>query len=199
MSQGAADSAGRLGSASLIARGCLTTLFLVFVVLPVAGFAFAVWLLLTPTSSETAATTAYRNTPACSSLLPEQSCIQTERAEIVSFSSIPGRCGSHTDRFTLKLADGLHTAEIPFDCLAADASYGWSDGRVNVHEYRGLVTTVYDAAGKAYETTDSPSRGNGWRRGVAVVMLIVLGSWLIVVAIIAVGVRFTKRARPSSL
>jgi hypothetical protein len=182
----------------LIARGCLITLFLVFVVLPVAGFAFALWVVLTPTSEETAAATAYRNAPACSSVLStEQGCIRSEPAEIVNYSWTVGRCGSHTDRFTLKLNDGLHTAEVGFDCLAANASWG-SDGRVNVREYRGEVTTVYDVDQRAYETTVSPARSRSLIRGVAAAVLALLGAWLIVVGVIAIGLKFTKWPKASS-
>jgi hypothetical protein len=181
----------------LIARGCLITLFLVFVVLPVAGFAFALWVVLTPTSEETAAATAYRNAPACSSVLPtEQGCIRSERAEIVNYSWWVGRCGSHTDRFTLKLNDGLHKAEVGFDCLAANASWG-SDGRMNVREYRGEVTTVYDVDQRAYETTVSPARSRSWTRGVAAAVVAVLGAWLVVVGVIAIGLKVTKRTNTS--
>jgi hypothetical protein len=72
----------------LVARGCLVTLFLVFVVLPVAGFAFGVWLLLTPSAVDVAAATAYDNAPACPSLATERDCIKTERAQIVSYEWI---------------------------------------------------------------------------------------------------------------
>ena len=200
MSQGAADSAGQPGFArQRTARGCLISLFLVFVVLPAAGFAFALWVLITPTPEETAAATAYRNAPACSSTLStEQGCIRSERAEIVNYSWTVGRCGSHSDRFTLKLSDGLHKAEVGFDCFAANASHGWSDGRVNVREYRGVVTTVYDIDGKAYETTDSPDRHRSWTRGVAAAVLALLGAWLIVVGVIAIGLKFTKWPKASS-
>jgi hypothetical protein len=181
-----------------LARGCLGAIFLVLVVLPVAGFVFAVWLLFTPTAEETAAATAYEKASVCSSSqLTQKGCIHNERAEIASYSSTVGRCGSRTERFTLKLADGLHKAEISLDCLAVQPSYGWSDGRLNVREYEGLVTTVYDAGGKAYETTDSPSHPMSWRRGVAAVMLIFLGPWLILVAIFAIAVVFKRAWGPN--
>jgi len=182
-----------------IARGCLPSILLVFVIFPVAGFAFAVWLIFTPTSSEAAAATAYQNAPACSSSLPaEGGCIHGEQAEIVSFRSIVGRCGSHTDQFMLRLIDGLHQAELAFGCLAANRSYALADGRVAVREYRRLVTTVYDVEGRAYETTDSPSGGASDRRGVAALMLVFLGAWLGVLVAVAIGFMVTKRPKASS-
>jgi hypothetical protein len=178
---------------SWIVRGCLVTLFLTFVILPLVGVAFAVWLLLTPTSWEVAAATAYKNAPICSASTPEQGCIHTERAEIVSYTWIPGKCGGHTDRFALRLADGTHHADIKFDCLASSPSYASSDGRVAVREYRGLVTTVYDVDGQAHETTDSPTGGASWRGGVAALMLIVFGGWLLAVMVIVIGVKLTSK------
>jgi hypothetical protein len=173
-------------------------IFAVFVILPAAAFAFALWLAFTPTASEAAAAAAYRNAPACSPSSPATDCIKTERAEIVSSTWIPGKCGGHYDRFTVKLPDGVHDAQIDFDCLAPNPSYSLPDGQLLVREYRGQVTTVYDVNGKAYETTDSPIGGASWRGGVSAVMLSVFGAWLLAVAIIAIGVRFTNRARASA-
>lgn len=166
---------------------------MIFVVIPVIGFGFGVWLLLTPTSAEAAAATAYRNAPACLASAPEQGCIHTERAQIVSYTWIPGKCGSHTDRFTLRLADGTHHADISFDCLASNPSYASSDDRVAVREYGALVTTVYDVDGEAHETTDSPTGGASWRGGVAALMLIVFGGWLVALAAMVIGVRLTNK------
>jgi hypothetical protein len=167
-----------------------------FVVVPVIGFGFGVWLLLTPTSAEAAAATAYKNAPACLASAPQQGCIHIERAQVVSYTWIPGKCGSHTDRFTLQLADGAHHADVRFDCLASSPSYTSSDGRVVVREYQGLVTTVNDVDGHAHETTVSPTGGASWRGGVAALMLIVFGGWLLALAIIAIGVKLTSK-RPA--
>lgn len=195
MSQGDAVSADHAGFVkrhpTIVRRGCLAVGAMVFLVLPAAGLGSAIWLMFTPTAPEVSSATAYKNAPACSSLMQtEQGCIQNERAEMVSFSRSIGRCGSHTDQLTLKLADGLHTAEIAFDCLAANRFYELPDGRVNVREYRGLVTTIYDVDGKAYETTDSPTGGASWRRGIAAGILVVTIPWLIVMAFLVIGVRF---------
>jgi hypothetical protein len=177
----------------LIARGCLVTLFLIFLVLPVAGFALAVWLLLTPSSSEVVAATAYKSAPVCTSSPAQHGCLQTERAHVLSYSWIPGRCGSHTDRFTLQLTDGVHQADVHFDCLGANPSYASADGLVAVREYRGLVTTVFDVSGKAYETTDSPTHGGSWTRGLGAVMLAVFGTWLLLLVVAAIYFRFGNR------
>jgi hypothetical protein len=159
----------------------------------VAGFAFGVWLLLTPSAAEVAAATAYDNAPACPSLATERDCIKTERAQIVSYEWIPGRCGAHTDRFTFQLIDGAHQADIHIDCFAPNPSFASSDGRVEVREYRGLVTTVYDVVGKAYETTDSPAEGRSWTRGLGAVMLAVFGAWLLLLVVAAIYFRFSNR------
>jgi hypothetical protein len=171
---------------------------LFLVVLPIVGFAFGIWLMFTPTSSEAAAAAAYKNAPMCSSSVTEQGCIQIAQAQLVSYSTFWGKCGGHTDRLTLKVADGNHEAEIAFDCLAANPAYALPDGTVKVRVYRGLITTVYDANGKAYETQDSPSGGRSWRRGIAAVILIVFGAWLLVLAIVAIPVNI-KRIQPRAV
>jgi hypothetical protein len=153
-------------------RSCLVTALLVFVVLPAAGLAIAAWLFLVPTASEAEAAKAYRDAPACSLSSLSPGCIKTEKAEIVSYTWIPGKCGAHYDRFTLKLTDGVHPVQIGFDCLAPNPSYALPDGRVLIREYRGQVTTVYDVNGKAYETADSPTGGSSWRGGVAALLII---------------------------
>jgi hypothetical protein len=158
---------------------------LVLVVLPIVGLGLAAWLFLVPTASEAAAANAYRNARVCAPSPPAPDCIKTERAEIVSYRSIPGRCGGHYDRFTLKLTDGVHDVQIGFDCLGPNPSYALSDGRVVVREYRGQVTTVYDVSGKAYETGDSPIGGSSWRGGVAA-LLIIFSAPILLVALIVV-------------
>jgi len=178
--------------------GCFLLIIAVFVILPVAGFAIAVWLAFTPTASEAAAAAAYRNAPACSPSPPAPDCIEVEKAAIVSYTRIPGKCGAHYDRFSLKLTDGVHPVLVSFDCLGTNPSYALPDGQVLVREYRGQVTTVYDVNGKGFETTDSPIGGASWRGGVSALMLIIFGTWLLVVAVITLGVRFTNRARASA-
>lgn len=176
-------------SSSVVAlRSCLV---LVFVILPVAGLAFAVWLFFTPTASESAAVAAYANAPACPASGPARDCIKVERAVLVSLDQFPGKCGSRYDRLGLKVADGVHQAEIRFDCFAPYTSYAPIGGQVRVREYRGLITTVYAADGTAYETIESPG-GSSWRRGIAAGIGAILGAWVLFLAAIAIGLRLAK-------
>jgi hypothetical protein len=176
---------------TLIVRSCLVTSVLLFVVGPAAGIAFAVWLALTPTASEAEAAKAYTNAPACPATSTAKDCVRSERAELISLDRIPQRFGSHTDRLTLKLADGVHQTEIyanspaPFHA-APYVYYAAVGGPVRVREFRGRVTTVYGADGKGYETADSPTGGANWRGGVAAAMIIVLAPVLIVAAILLI-------------
>jgi hypothetical protein len=177
----------------LFLRGCLV---LVFVVLPVAGLAFAVWLFFTPTASENAAEAAYANAPACPASGPARDCIKVERAVLVSLAQIPGRCGGHYDRLGLQLGDGIHQAEIKFDCFGPYPFYSLIGGQVRVREYGGLITTVYAADGTAYETIDSPGNSS-WRRGIAAVMVVILGAWVLVLVAFVIWNKFTSRPRAS--
>jgi len=173
----------------LFLRSCL---ILVFVILPVVGLAFAVWLFFTPTASENAAEAAYANAPACPVSGPARDCIKLERAVLVSLDRIPGKCGSFHDRLGLQLGDGVHQAQIGFDCFAPYPFYASIGGHVKVREYRASITTVYAADGTAFETTDSPRGGASWRRGIAAGMAAVLGSWVLFLAVVAIGLRLTK-------
>ena len=170
---------------SLTVRSCLIATLLVFVVLPVAGIMFAVWLALTPTASESAVAKAYTNAPVCSTSAAGD-CIEVEQAEVVDVFSTAGRCGSRTDTFKLRLADGVHLTDIYFDCFAQRVAYAPVGGRIRVREFRGKVTTVYAADGKGYETGDSPIGGSSWRGGV-MALLLILCLPLLLIGLIVVG------------
>ena len=170
---------------SLLVRSCLVIGLLLFIIGPAAGIAFAVWLALTPTASEAEAAKAYTNAPACPATPTVNECIRTERAQLLSFEWFPGKLGSRTDTLKLKLADGIHQTDIYFSStresfIAPAVYYGPVGGTVVIREFRGQVTTVYEAAGKGYETVDSPISGASWRGGVFALLIIFLAPILIV-------------------
>jgi hypothetical protein len=176
---------------SMRARSCLVIGLLLFIVLPIAGIAFAVWLALTPTTSEAEAAKAYRNAPACAATSTVKDCVRTESAKLISYEWFNGKLGSRTDRLKLKLSDGAHQADIYFNSsrpleAVPRIYYAPAGGPVRVREFRGKVTTVYGADGKAYETSDSPTGGANWRGGVAALMIIISAPILIVAGIVLI-------------
>jgi hypothetical protein len=60
-------------------------------------------------------------------------------------------------------------------------------GQLRVHEFRGRVTTIYSADGKAYETLDSPIGGSSWRGG-AVAALVIICAPLLLIGLVMVRV-----------
>jgi hypothetical protein len=150
------------------------------------GLGFALWLFLVPTASEAEAANAYRKAPVCTTSAAAD-CINVEQALVVDVFSTPGRWASRTDTFKLKLADGDHLTNIYFDIFAPDVYFAPVGGRLRVHEFRGLVTTIYSANGKAYETGDSPIGGSSWRGG-AVALLIIFSAPILLIALVMVWV-----------
>jgi hypothetical protein len=173
-----------LGHWALAMRSCLVTVVLVGVVLPASGLGLAAWLALVPTASEAESANAYRAAPVCSSSAVAD-CLTVEEAMVVDVFATQGRWGSYTDTFRLKLADGVHLTNIYFDIFAPQVAFAPIGGDVRVHEFRGRVTTVYAADGKAYETGDSPIGGSSWRGG-AMAALIVVCAPILVVALVLV-------------
>lgn len=170
---------------SLLVRSCLVIGLLLFIIGPAAGIAFAVWLAVTPTATEAEAAKAYTSAPACQATQIVKDCVRTESAQLVSFEWFPGKLGSRTDRLKFKLADGVHHTDIYFSStreslIPPSVNYGPVGGSVRVREFRGQVTTVFDADGKGYETVDSPIRGASWRGGVFALLIILLVPVLIV-------------------
>jgi len=159
------------------------TALILCVVLPAAGLAFAAWLFLVPTATEAQAANAYRNAPACAASTTSD-CVNVEQADVVDIFSTPRRFGGGTETFKLRLADGVHLTNIYFDIFAPDVYFAPVGGRLQVHEFRGRVTTIYSADGKAYETGDSPIGGSSWRGGVGAILVIVSAPVLLVALIL---------------
>jgi hypothetical protein len=160
-------------------RSCLVTALLLFVALPAVGLAFAAWFFLVPTASEAEAANAYRNAPVCTASTTAD-CVNAEQADVVDVFNTPRRLGGSTLTFKLKLADGIHQTNIYFDIFAPEVSFARVGGQLRVHEFRGRVTTIYSADGKAYETGDSPIGGSSWRGGAGAALVIISAPLLLI-------------------
>jgi hypothetical protein len=169
----------------LATRSCFTALLLC-VVLPTVGLVIAAWLFLVPTASEAEAANAYRTAPVCTTSASAD-CINVEQALVVDVFSTAGRWASRTDTFKLRLADGEHLTNIYFDVFAPDVYFAPVGGQLRVREFRGLVTTIYSADGKGWETGDSPNGGSSWRGGAGAVLVIVSAPILLIALILVRG------------
>jgi hypothetical protein len=170
---------------ALATRSCFTALLLC-VVLPTAGLVIAAWLFLVPTPSEAEAANAYRKAPVCTTSSAAE-CIYVEQAVVVDVFSTAGRLASRTDTFRLRLADGEHLTNIYFDIFAPDVYFAPAGGELRVREFRGLVTTIYSADGKGWETGDSPNGGSSWRGGAGAVLVIVSAPVLFIALVLVRG------------
>jgi hypothetical protein len=85
------------------------------------------------------------------------------------------------------LADGEHLTNIYFDVFAPDVYFAPVGGQLRVREFRGLVTTIYSADGKGWETGDSPNGGSSWRGGAGAVLVIVSAPILLIALILVRG------------
>jgi hypothetical protein len=165
-------------------RSCLIIVLLFAVILPASGVGLAAWLFLVRTPSEEALAQAYTHAQVCTKSVTAD-CIKVEQALVVDVFSTAGRLASRTDTFKLRLADGDHLTNIYFDIFAPDVYFASVGGHLRVREFRGSVTTIYSADGKAYETGDSPIGGSSWRGGAAAV-LIVFSAPILVIAVVIV-------------
>ena len=160
-------------------RSCCLIGVLLFVILPVAGLAFAAWLYWTSIGPYTAAKAAYQNATACPSGTVQPNCFQIERVELVGFYPLPGKAGHWTDTLSLRLADGVHDVNIRYSVGDPNVAYQDETGKVRIKVYQGSITTVYGTDGKGYETSSSPQLLT-YTVGIPMGMGLISGVWLVV-------------------